>query len=162
MLSSFRVCTLMPEHAAQVFPHLHEASYYRFIPGAPPASVEALAERYAKLSAGCPDGTQTWLNWLMFAEQEVVGTLQATLDPSGLAVIGYTVFPLFWQRGLASTGVAWLVRELFTQHAVARIEAFVDARNEASIRLLQRLGFTESASADAPQGDRVFALVRTS
>jgi len=160
MMSNFRICKLLPEHASAVFPHLHDASYYRFIPGAPPASVEALAERYAKLCAGCPDGSETWLNWLMFAEQEVVGTLQATLFPAGLAVIGYTVFPPFWRRSFAGTGVAWLVRELFAKHAVARIDAFVDARNEASIRLLQRLGFTESASADAPQGDRVFALLR--
>lgn len=58
--------------------------------------------------------------------------------------IGYILDPAFWGRGLATEALAAVISRAFDLHGLPRIQADVDPRNAASLRLLARLGFRET------------------
>lgn len=60
-----------------------------------------------------------------------------------LPEIGFIIDPAFWGRGLAREAVSAVLEHVFEARGVALAEADVDPRNEASLRLLERLGFEE-------------------
>jgi len=73
----------------------------------------------------------------------VIGTCTlAGIDRTHLRCeIGFALHPDHWGRGLAeeavTLAVGWAIREL----GMNRIEADIDPRNDASIRLVEKLGF---------------------
>ena len=58
--------------------------------------------------------------------------------------IGYLLDPAFWGRGLAAEALRAVIARAFEVHGLPRIQADVDPRNAASLRLLARLGFRET------------------
>ncbi|KPF79021.1 GNAT family N-acetyltransferase [Novosphingobium sp. AAP93] len=58
--------------------------------------------------------------------------------------IGYLLDPAFWGRGLATEALRAVISRAFEVHRLPRIQADVDPRNAASLRLLARLGFRET------------------
>lgn len=61
--------------------------------------------------------------------------------------IGFIVHPNHWGRGFAREALTFVVDRAFGVHGLPKITADVDPRNEASLRLLDRLGFRETARA---------------
>lgn len=61
--------------------------------------------------------------------------------------IGYILDPMHWGEGLAREAVSAVIERGFAVHRLDRIRADVDPRNRASLALLARLGFTETARA---------------
>ncbi len=59
----------------------------------------------------------------------------------GRAEVGYSVLRELWGRGLGAGAVALLAGFAFDVLGLRRLEADVDPRNTASLRLLERLGF---------------------
>lgn len=59
----------------------------------------------------------------------------------GRAEIGYSLHPDWQGRGLASEALRLILRHLFDGMGLRRIEADIDPRNQASCRLVERLGF---------------------
>jgi ribosomal-protein-alanine N-acetyltransferase len=114
----------------------------------PPASLQALRERLAWLSARrSPQGDELWLNWVMCDAHSgaYIGRVQATVRGDAPAYIAYEVFPAFWQQGYATEAcirmIRWLIDDLHIEH----FSAEVDSLNTASLRLLERLGFRRVA-----------------
>jgi RimJ/RimL family protein N-acetyltransferase len=73
---------LAVSHAAEAARAFADARLHAFTGGAP-ADEEALRDRYTRQVAGhSPDGTQTWLNWMLRRRDtaELVGTVQATVS----------------------------------------------------------------------------------
>lgn len=64
-----------------------------------------------------------------------------------LPEIGYILHPDFWGRGYASEALRAVLDHIFRRPEVDRIIADVDPRNQASLRLLERLGFRETGRA---------------
>jgi [ribosomal protein S5]-alanine N-acetyltransferase len=58
--------------------------------------------------------------------------------------LGYLFDPEVWGNGFASEAVAAVMTRAFEVHSLLRLTADVDPRNDASIRLLERLGFSET------------------
>ncbi|MES2301668.1 MAG: GNAT family protein [Pseudomonadota bacterium] len=58
--------------------------------------------------------------------------------------LGYLFDPAVWGQGFASEAMNAVIARGFAVHHLARVQADVDPRNKASIRLLERLGFTET------------------
>ena len=84
------------------------------------------------------------INWLVVdADDRAIGTCTLfRFDPRHRrAEVGYALRPDHWGRGLASEAVTlaidWALRTL----DLHRIEADIDPRNDASRRVLERLGF---------------------
>jgi ribosomal-protein-alanine N-acetyltransferase len=131
-------------HAPLLFAELRNANLYRYIPQDPPADVEALAARYARLAAEphSPDGSELWLNWVVRERGGAyTGTLEASVTPGQEATIAYFVFEPYQRMGYAKEGVGALLEYLFEQHGVSVIIAEIDTRNAASIGLVKSLGF---------------------
>lgn len=57
--------------------------------------------------------------------------------------IGFILHPDAWRKGFAQEAVGAVIERAFAVHRLPAIEADVDPRNLASLRLLDRLGFQE-------------------
>ena len=134
---------LVAAHAEVTFDFLTEAALYHYLDYPPPPTVEHLAGVYARLEARkSPDGSEHWLNWIVRPPgQTPVGYVQATVSLSGTAWIGYVFSKKHWGKGYATQAVQAMLEHLPMAYGVSRALATVEAKNEASIRLLGRVGF---------------------
>jgi RimJ/RimL family protein N-acetyltransferase len=139
-----RLEPLEPRHADGLFEGLQHPAIYAFIADAPPASIDALRDRYARLARRVsPDGAEEWLNWALrgVEEERLLGYVQATLPEEGDASIAYVLVPEAWGRGYAREAVAAMMDHLGAAYGRAAVRATVDTRNARSVALLEALGF---------------------
>lgn len=136
-------------HAALMWPLLSDARLYVHLDESPPASLDALQQRYRRWEAHrvSPDGQERWLNWVMFVQGQAVGWLQATVQPDGAAWVAYVVGTAHQGQGLARRGVQRLLEHLRRDHGCTRALAQVEVANHPSIALLHALGFAPMAVA---------------
>ena len=66
-----------------------------------------------------------------------------------LPEIGYILHPAYWGQGFAGEACRAAIDHIFAAYDLDSITADVDPRNEASLRLLARLGFVETGRATA-------------
>jgi RimJ/RimL family protein N-acetyltransferase len=150
---------LVAAHAPEMFAVLSDAAIFRFMDEAPPASLEALADRYGRLETRLSgDGRERWLNWVVRekASAKAVGFVQATLREDGTTLIAYVITPAFQKRGFAREATRAMIAELGSKYGAKRPRASVDPRNTASLALLASLGFREVPKGGG--GDRIFVL----
>jgi [ribosomal protein S5]-alanine N-acetyltransferase len=143
-----RLEPLQPAHACELWPVLSDPLLYEHVPQDPPASVEWLARRYALLASRLsPEGDELWLNWVLRQRDGggCIGSVQVTLDADASAYFAYELGSAFWRQGFASEACAAVQQVLKLDFGVQRVVAEVDTLNVASIRLLERLGFTRTA-----------------
>jgi RimJ/RimL family protein N-acetyltransferase len=144
---------LGPQHAEGLFAALDDPLVGRYIGGPDVTTMAELRARIDRLRAGSGDKAETWLNWVVLLDGTVIGRVEATLH-DGIAEVGYVFGPRWWGRGLGSQAVRWLLSAL-QERGIPEVWASVDPANEASIRLLLRLGFEESE----PGAVRVLSFV---
>jgi RimJ/RimL family protein N-acetyltransferase len=137
--------TLEPQvaaHAEEMFAVLSDPAIYEY-ENDPPESLEALRERYRRLeSRRSADGRELWLNWVVrLGDGPLIGYVQATVRPGGVAAIAYIFASAYWGRGFASRAVKALIGELGASHGVRELTAVFKRLNVRSRRLLERLGF---------------------
>jgi ribosomal-protein-alanine N-acetyltransferase len=134
-------------HAAELFTILSEPRMYRFVPQDPPVSLAILARRFALLETRrSPDGTEAWLNWVLRSKPDGVclGSVQVTVRRDGRAQLAYDLGVPYWGQGFATEACRCVIKALF-EDGIAEVWAELDTRNEASQRLLERLGFRRGA-----------------
>jgi ribosomal-protein-alanine N-acetyltransferase len=149
ILTAARLCLepLTPQHAQHLFPVLSDRQLYTYIPEDPPADSASLAARYQRLATRrSPQGDALWLNWAVkrLHEGDYIGVLQATLTAEQPAYLAYLLGSPFWGQGYAQEACSRLLVLVFGAYRVSRVRAEVDTRNQASWRLLERLGFTRT------------------
>ena len=84
------------------------------------------------------------------ATDRLAGDLGAFVCADGTsAELGFTLSPGFQRRGLATEALHEAIALVFAQTAVQRVVCITDARNAASIRVLERAGLRRVATADA-------------
>jgi [ribosomal protein S5]-alanine N-acetyltransferase len=73
----------------------------------------------------------------------MIGSLGAhwVSQPNGTMEMGYSIAEPYWGKGLISEACAALVRHVFLEYAVERLQAKVFVGNDASERVLAKLGF---------------------
>lgn len=89
-------------------------------------------------------------NWVQLAianrtSDDLLGDIGLCLHENGDAEIGFTLRHEAQGNGFAVEALRGLARELLRLPAVARIVGITDERNEASIRVLERLGMTPAS-----------------
>jgi ribosomal-protein-alanine N-acetyltransferase len=139
-------------HADELWLPLADPRLYSHVPQDPPASLAALQERFALLSARrSPRGDQLWLNWVLRDRRDRLcrGRVQATVTRDANAWIAYEVFPEHWGQGLAQEACRRMIEWLIDELAVRHVAAEVDSLNAASLRLLERLGFQRTSFREA-------------
>ncbi len=96
--------------------------------------------------------------WVQLAVEDVgrlVGDVAVWLDANEpLAMIGYTLAPEHQHKGYATESLHAVIDWLFAKQQVHRIAASLDPRNHASIRVLERSGFTHVGTVRSAARDR--------
>lgn len=134
---------LTEAHAEEMFRILGDPVIYTFLRERPPFTVDEVRARYRYLEERrSPDGSQSWLNWIVRdAVGDAVGFVQATVYSGGGADIAYVLTPTAWGKGYAREACKVMIGELVAAHGVTTCFATVAPRNMASIGVLQALGF---------------------
>ena len=140
----------MVSHAHEMFAVLADPAIYEFENEAP-VSEQALAQHCALMqSRQSPDGTEVWLNWVIrLSSGELAGYVQATVLPSGVALVAYELASRHWRQGIGSAAVAAMLAELRVHYAITSYVAVLKARNYRSVALLRKLGFKPANAAQA-------------
>lgn len=98
--------------------------------------------------------------------QRLIGDIGVFLDPDRrYAEVGFTLARPAQGRGVATAAVREAIRLVFAATPVDRVVGTTDARNSASIRLLERLGMRRTETTNAvfrgePCVEHVYALLR--
>ncbi|HUZ84584.1 MAG TPA: GNAT family N-acetyltransferase [Gaiellales bacterium] len=133
---------LRPEHAGEMVDVLADDRLYTFTGGRPPRP-EHLRERYRRLAAGSPDGSETWLNWIARERGGgAVGAVQATLSgPTDrcTAHVAWVVGVPWQGRGLASEAARAVAAWLWSQ-GVVELLANIHPAHTASQIVAARAG----------------------
>ena len=137
---------LLRRHAVELYPVLRSPEIHRYVPQEPPDTLEALESRYGTLERRLsPGGDEAWSNWAVRPKTKssprYIGRVEASVVSSETASIAYEFSPGFWGSGYASEACRRVLLLLVGDYSVGRVTAEVDARNAASIKLLERLGF---------------------
>ena len=99
--------------------------------------------------------TREWLSAMIAidpheGEDFVVQLDGAVIGKAGLfrfPEIGFIFHPHIWGRGLAREALRAVLGRAFARHGLSAVEADVDPRNKACLRLLSHLGFVETGQA---------------
>ncbi|WP_432941630.1 GNAT family N-acetyltransferase [Kribbella sp. CA-253562] len=95
-----------------------------------------------RLYAGGDPEQPGWFQYAIDLDGVLIGDIGLNLDETlRQAELGFTLAPAYQGQGYASEAVGALLDHLFTQRNLHRVSAECDARNVASARLLERLGF---------------------
>ena len=137
-------------HAEAMFEVLRDPELYAYLDDGPPPSAEHLRGVYEELEARVsPDGSQLWLNWVVRPQGRApVGFVQATVIGAD-AWVAYVLAREYWGRGYAFQATRAVIDHLRATCRETCFLATVDAMNDRSIRLLQRLGFRAATEAEA-------------
>ncbi|MBU1347456.1 MAG: GNAT family N-acetyltransferase [Alphaproteobacteria bacterium] len=102
------------------------------------------------------DETQVWLDGMIARNAE--GSDDFVIERDGRVIgkagffklpdVGYILHPDHWGLGLASEAVGAAVDHVFATRALDDLTADVDPENQASIRLLEKLGFVGTGAAE--------------
>ena len=144
--------TLEPQcagHAQAMFDVLDDPAVYTYLDDAPPASATLLRERFHRLeSRRSADGRELWLNWAVRLDTgELAGFVQTTVSEGGFAWIAFVIGRAFWGQGVAQRAARAVLSEGSAHYGITQWLATADPRNQRSIRLLARLGFTAAPPA---------------
>jgi RimJ/RimL family protein N-acetyltransferase len=117
----------------------------------PPVPLDRARELVAVLSAGEPD-RPGWFQYAIerTADHTHIGDVGVNLhDDRTRAEIGFTLARAYQRQGYAAEAVGAVLHRLFTVQGLHQVSAECDARNVASARLLERLGFIAQGRSGA-------------
>jgi aminoglycoside 6'-N-acetyltransferase len=136
-----------PADAAGLAAYRSEPTVARYQSWATPYSLSA-AQRLIDDQAHLEGPTAgEWLQIAISLDGELIGDVAVRLSDAGhMAKIGYTIAPAHQRRGFGAEAVAALITHLF-EAGIHRVVASLDARNLASARLLERVGFRHEGTA---------------
>ena len=133
-------------HAVQAIDVLSDKLLYTYIPRNPPI-LEDLERQYRFWERrDSPDETEYWLNWVIFLRttRECVGTVQIGIDKQKReGSIAYMIGRNFQGRGYGTESVRAMLEHCQSHYGVQCFKAWIDTRNGASIRLVQKLGMKQ-------------------
>jgi len=126
----------------------------------PPDHAEILAN-IERARRSWSDGT--WAVFVIEVEGEIVGGANLGFYDHDIAEGSYFLGRAARGKGYATRALRLLAQWAFDENGIERLELRVDPRNEASIRLAERVGFTregiERASRRATDGSRFDSVV---
>jgi RimJ/RimL family protein N-acetyltransferase len=141
---------LQPDDVEALYSYQSRPDVCRYIPYEPRSRQtigELIADPTRNRQALDDEGQALLLAAVSRSSHAVVGDLMLRWASrrSRSAEIGYVFSPDHWGNGYATEAARALVMMAFDGLGVHRVFARVDARNEASVRVLQRLGMRQEA-----------------
>jgi len=115
-----------------------------FVPRTPFKSIDEAEVLLAKFQKSMAEQTAIW--WVfseMSTGKEIgYGGLFGIDKDNHKAEIGYGFLKEFWRKGFASSAVAYMTNYCFSKLKLHRLNGLVDPENKASIRVLEKNGYT--------------------
>lgn len=157
-----------PEDAEAFSAYRSVPEVARFQSFTAPFSLEEAQRTVASYAEGDPLQAG-WFQYAIALDGLLIGDIGLnTFDNLMQADIGYTLAQEYQGKGYATEAVGGLLEHLFTVRELHRVSAEVDARNVASARLLERLGFQQEGFRpqntwfkDEWTDDLLFGLLRS-
>ncbi len=152
---------VLESHARELTDLFADPELHRYVDFQVPTYEVQLARCIRWSRRQSPTGDELWLNWAARhrGSQLIIGHFQVGLRVgSPRASIGYMVARSYQNQGLAREALEPVIEFLADSLGVAEIFAEIDPHNEASIRLVERLGLSRSALAPANGADVVYAM----
>lgn len=115
----------------------------------PPETLADVQGLMAEKLAADP-GLAGWWGWYVIARPGVVAESATLIGTVGCMRwgsenrphFGYGLLPAYFRRGLASEAAVALIEWVMAQPGISRVDATTFERHDASIRILERCGFT--------------------
>jgi RimJ/RimL family protein N-acetyltransferase len=103
-------------------------------------------------------------SWVITLDGEVVGSVFLGInEEDDAAELACLVAPAFWRRGIAFEAARAAVAHAFSELDLRKVVARADARHDASIRLMTKLGMRSDGVASShrarPEGGRVDEVI---
>jgi RimJ/RimL family protein N-acetyltransferase len=158
---------LTPTDLADFQAYRHDPQVGRYQGWQPTSDAEALAF-ISDMSRAAPFQPDIWFQ-MGIADREtgqLIGDIGVCLADSGeQALIGFTLRAQSQGLGLASEAVGEAIRLIFERTPAEKVVGITDARNFASIRLLERLGMRRAETVKSiyrgePCEEHIYILVR--
>ena len=135
---------LRAEHAGEMAAVLADPELYAFTGGSPPTPQE-LHARYQRWTAGSPDASVSWCNWViqLDSSQCLAGTVQATIHTDGQlsAEVAWVVGRAWQGQGIATEAARALIAWLQAQ-SVRTVIAHIHPRHQASAAVAAAAGLS--------------------
>lgn len=132
-------------HAEELWKFFSDTELHHFVPFEPPTLAQQIERcvRWAKRRS--PDGKELWLNWAARDKksEKIVAHIQAGVKDDKIASIGYVVSRDFQRSGIATECLEVVFEYLRDSLEVKEVKAWSDTRNEASHRLVEKLGMVK-------------------
>jgi aminoglycoside 6'-N-acetyltransferase len=107
-----------------------------------PVPLAEAAETVEKFAQGDPEAAG-WFQYAVALDDVLIGDIGVNLNTNLMqADLGFTLATQYQGQGYASEAVRGLLQHLFVERRLHKVSAEADARNTASARLLERVGFT--------------------
>ncbi|MEU1622415.1 GNAT family protein [Streptomyces sp. NPDC005722] len=141
--SRLRLRRFRPEDAPALAAYRSDPAVARYQGWSAPVSPEEAADLVAAFAAGDPAEP----GWFQYAVElvvggELIGDIGVCLHDNRMqAELGFTLARAHQGHGYAAEAVTALLDRLFAECGLHRVSAECDARNSASARLLERVGF---------------------
>jgi ribosomal-protein-alanine N-acetyltransferase len=136
---------ILTSHAEEMVELLSDPELYTFVPQEPP-ELNKLIKTYDFWSKRIsPEGNEIWLNWAARLTETgvVIGHFQAGIKEGTESNLGYTVGKQYQRNGFASEALRAILSFLNGEMDLKSIKAWIDTRNIASVKLVEKLGMTQ-------------------
>lgn len=122
------------------------------------AAKEAMPYSYEYLKAH-PSALSWWTYLFIHAADRTLiglGGFKGEADESGMVEIGYSIAPLYRNRGLATEAARGMIAYAFAHPQVTRVDAHTLPDTNASTRVLQKVGMSYLGLAHDPDEGEVW------
>lgn len=131
-----------PADAEQFAAYRSDPAVARFQSWDAPVPLEEARQTVERFAEGDPE-EPGWFQYAVDLDGVLIGDLGLNLSENLMqADLGFTLATPYQGQGYASEAVRGLLHHLFVDRELHRVSAEADARNTASVRLLERVGFT--------------------
>ena len=108
-----------------------------------PLPLSEAVQKVEEFTQGDP-AAPGWFQYAVDLDGVLIGDLGLNLDENLMqAELGFTLASAYQGRGYATEAVRGLLDDVFIERKLHRVSAECDARNTASARLLERVGFKQ-------------------
>ena len=136
-----KMVLIQREHAQLAHAFLRDPQLYLYLPKDAPSLADVERQFSFWENRISPDKSEFWLNWAVFWKEACIGTMQAGVHrASKEASIAYMIATGYQGKGLGTEATGAMIDHLHQHYKVRRVKAWIDTRNRASIRLVEKLG----------------------
>lgn len=129
----------------------------KYITGHALTTAEAI-ERYLKYTDDPVFGNYFVLD---NSANKIIGLIKFVEDSPGIIEIGYSLFEEHWGKGYATEMADAMVSYALENLEPLKLIGYVDSRNPASMRILEKMGMTKDAYEKEKDGNTIYLFSRT-